>query len=145
VPRATPREARVMIFFDRDGCDAKKITWVLVDRGYSAWPMDPPEEPGHVVLGFRHEPLATGGYRFALELRSRTSFAVIARSRYVTRPDPNIENITQQEAKEMVSDIVTSPAFQRIALRIDDDIASRFRIDRPDLSDCLRPSAMTPP
>jgi hypothetical protein len=140
VPRATPREARVMIFFDRQGCDAKKITWVLVARGYSAWPWDPPEEPGHVVLGFRHEPLATGGYRFALELRSRMSFGVLARSRYVTRPDPNIDNLTQREANEMVGDIVTSPAFQRIALKIDDDIASRFRIDRPDLSDCVRTS-----
>jgi hypothetical protein len=126
-----------MIFFDRPGCAANRITRVLVDHGYSAWPMDPPEQAGHVVLGLRDEPLANDQVRFALELRSRMSFRLLARSRYVARAGLNIDDITQAEAEEMVTDVVTSPAFQQMALGIADDFASRFTIDRPDLSGCV--------
>jgi hypothetical protein len=125
-----------MIFFDRPGCAANVITRVLVDHGYSAWPIDPPEQAGHVVLGLRDEPLADDGVRFALELRSRMSFRLLARSRHVDRAELNIDDITQSEAEGMVTDVVTSAAFRHIALGIADDIATRYSIDRPDLSGC---------
>ena len=127
-----------MIFFERWGCAADKITLVLVDQGYSAWPMDPPEQPGHVVLGLRAESLPDGRVGFMLELRGRSSYAILARSRHVIRQDLNIDDLSRPEAEQMVSDVVTSPAFERIAFKIDDDIASRFRIERPDLSSCWR-------
>jgi hypothetical protein len=127
-----------MIFFERPGCAADKITQVLVDHGYAAWPMDPTEQPGHVVLGLRGEALSNGHVSFTLELRGRSSNALLARSRHVIRQDLNIDDLGRREAHQMIADVVRSPAFERVALKVDDDVVSRYSIERPDLSSCRR-------
>jgi hypothetical protein len=133
--------ARVMIFLEEPGCVSDKITRVLVDHGYSAVPMDPPDQPGHVVLRLKHDDLPSGQVRYALELRGRSAYHVVAMSRYVTPQNPNIDAISRPEVERMVADVVTSPAFGRIASQIGDDFASRFTIERPDLSSCRQQNA----
>jgi hypothetical protein len=130
-----------MIFLEEPGCVADKITRVLVENGYSAVPMDPPEQPGHVVLRLNHEQLPNGQVRYALELRGRSAYHVVAMSRYVTPLNPNIDAISRPEVERMVTDVVTSSAFERIASQVGDDFASRFTIERPDLSSCRQQNA----